>query len=79
MYHFMNQKHFFRYTEYMKDFLRRNEDRGLDAHDLIRKEEILAHDYERMHNKRSAFLQTLFQAVIWIAIFWVVLRLLKKL
>lgn len=63
----------------MKDYLRRNEDRGLDERDLIRKEEILAHDYERMHNDRFAIVRVLLQTAIWLAILAVALKLLKNL
>lgn len=63
----------------MKDYLRRNEDRGLDERDLIRKEEILARDYERMHNDRFAIVRVLLQTAIWIAILAVALKLLKNL
>ncbi|MGP1376797.1 MAG: hypothetical protein ACTTKS_04430 [Bulleidia sp.] len=62
----------------MKEYVRRNEDRGLDEHDLIRKEEILAHDYERMHNSRFTALRAILRTLIWLSILFVTIRLFAR-
>ena len=57
----------------MKEYVRRNEDRGLDEHDLIRKE-----DYARMHNSRFTALRAILRTLIWLSILFVTIRLFAR-
>lgn len=60
----------------LKEFVRRNEDRELDEEEKVKEEEIMAEDRARMHTGMSGIIGSVLRALIWIAIIFVVIKVI---
>lgn len=60
-------------------FVRRNEDRVLDEHEYVRREEILEEDYQRMHSGARHTIALFIRTALWIVILYVLFQVLSGL